>query len=304
MKDDFRNLIDFFDNQRDSFIPTDFTEKQKDSKKKQKQIINRKSGHLVLDNEVIINPIIKDVRESLDKKVKVQVEPGFDLNSFDKIMRQELINTYKKFISFEHPYISFIESVTCIRQQYYKRKNYPLNLERLFAASNLFLIKEIDDYVLGIIQEYYPFGEKNKQIVSNKYFAKGIVHAIDKSTGFLYLINSIDPYNFSNEVKINHKNIANIQSYILNTEYNYNISKFVVLYVLRDLKTIKRFVFNVNNDQAKVYLHNALILKKALTIGSVPDILGKTEAQCKVCLFSKFCNNDNKKTDDDIQILL
>ncbi len=299
MTNEFRSLIDYYDTQRESFVPFQFKKKET-NEQKIKDIKKKKVGFEIISNDLEV----KKIPESLDKKPKIPQKDGFDLDAFNKIMQSELIVNYQKHQSFSHPNISFGECVSCIRQQYYKRKKYPLNLERLFSFSCLFLIHEVDDFLLSLIQKTYKFEEINKYITGKNYAVRGNVHAVDKSSGFLYVLNPVDPINFKNNYIAAHANIGQIQAYILNTDYNYNISKIVLIYILRNMKSIYKYTLELNAKTIDQYLKNGMELKKCLDHNKVPEPLGKTDSQCAFCMFKKFCQTDSKNNDNDNDIIV
>ncbi len=302
MPNEFRSLIDYYDAQRESFVPFQF---QKKETEKQKIIEVEKKKKKKVGFEVITNDLeVKELPDSLDKKQKISQNDGFDLDAFNKIMQAELISNYQKHQSFSHPNISFGECVSCIRQQYYKRKKYPLNLEKLFSFSCLFLIHEVDDFLLSLIQKTYKFEETNKYITGKQYSVRGNIHAVDKSSGYLYVLNPVDPLNFKNNYISSHANIGQIQAHILNMDYDYDISKIVLVYILRNMKSIYKYTLDRDSKIAEQYLNNGMELKKCLDNNKVPEPLGKTDSQCAFCMFKKFCKADSKNNDSDIIVLL
>jgi len=306
MKDDFRSLIDYYERQKDSFVPYEFKDINKEEIKKEKT--KRKKAHNIIkvdDNKNISIKNLDVINNSLATKIKIPSQPGFDIEALKKMLQQELVFEYKKYQSFSHPNITFGECISCIRQQYYKRKKYPINLNRLFSFSYLFFIKEVNEFLLELVQSVYDFEEVNKIIESKKYHVKGNVHAIDKKTGFLYYFTVIEPNSLNDNKKRTHFNVANIQAYILNNEYEYDIENIVLIYLTRDLKNIEKYTVKVNNSSQK-FLENALTLKNSLDRNVVPDKIGASEKECNFCMFKTFCKKDdvNNQTDNDIVMLL
>ena len=215
---------------------------------------------------------------------------GFDTKKFESLMRSRLIDEYKRLQGYERPYISVGELYNCQRQNYYNRLRYPIDIKQLFKFSYLYLIQKIGNEIHSIVQELYDFTEIEKTVVTEKYKVKGRIDGIRNI--YLYEIKSIDIEKFQNEYKKEHFLQANIYAYILNTEYEYNIKKVVIVYVIRNLKNVVAFDLSVNNDLAKSLLQRAPLLHSALDKREVIDPLGATSEQCKYCLHRKACQND------------
>jgi len=300
VKDDFHSLIDYYERQRDSFVPYEFEDINKKNTKKKK----RKKAHTIIkDDKKNIDAQTIEIINNFDSKIKVPVQPGFDISAFEKILQQELISEYKKYQSFSHPNITFGECTSCIRQQYYKRKKYPLDLNRLFSFSYLFFIKEVNEFLLELVQSVYKFEEVNKIIESKKFNVKGNVHAIDKKTGHLYYFSVIEPENLKEDTKKSHFNIANVQTHILNNEYDYRISNIVLIYLFRNLKKIEKYNAKPDENVSSIFLQNAILLKTALTNNAVPDKIGFTEKECRYCMFKSFCEKEDANKNNDIVMI-
>ena len=204
---------------------------------------------------------------------------GFDIKKFESLMRSRLIDSYKRMQSYDRPYISVGELYTCSRQNYYNRLRYPIDIKQLFKFSYLYLIQKIGDEIHSLVQELYDFTEIEKTVVSEGYKVKGRIDGIRDI--YLYEIKSIDVDKFENEYKKEHYLQANIYAYILNTEYEYNIKKVVIVYVLRNLKRVIPFDLPVNTNLAKSLLERAPLLHSALSKREVIDPFGATKEQCK-----------------------
>lgn len=215
---------------------------------------------------------------------------GFDVTKFESLMRSRLIDEYKRMQGYERPYISVGELYNCQRQNYYTRLRYPIDIKQLFKFAYLYLIQKIGNEIHTIVQELYDFTETEKTVVSEKYKVKG---RIDGVRGiYLFEIKSIDVQKFENEYKKEHYLQANIYAYILNTEYEYNIKKVVIVYVLRNLKNVIPFDLPVNNQLAKRLLSRAPLLHSAIEKREVIDPIGATSEQCRYCLYKKVCERD------------
>lgn len=215
---------------------------------------------------------------------------GFDVSKFESMMRAKLIEEYKKGQSYERPYISVSELCSCIRQCYYVRMKYPVNLKKLYTFSYLYLIQKVGNVIHDIIQELYNFAETEKTVVSERFKVKGRVDGIRDS--FLFEIKSIDFEKFKNQYIKDHYIQAIIYAYILNKEYNYNIKTITLIYVIRNLKKIVPFDLPINDELAESYLNNAPILKSSLETLQIPEPFGSTKEKCKYCLYKKQCEQD------------
>ena len=206
------------------------------------------------------------------------------------MMRAKLIEEHKKMQSYERPYISVTELISCTRQCYYNRLKYPVNNKQLYTFSYLYLIQKVGNTIHDVIQGLYNFSEKEKTVVSEKYKVKGRVDGIRDS--FIFEIKSIDPEKFKNKYVREHFMQAVIYAYILNTEYNYKIKTITIIYVMRNLKRIVPFDLPLDDKLAESLLSKAPILKSSLETNNVPDPFGATKEMCKYCLFTKQCKED------------
>ena len=57
---------------------------------------------------------------------------SFDVMKFETLMRSKLIEEYKTRQSYEKPYISVSELYVCLRQNYYVRKRYQVDIKSQF----------------------------------------------------------------------------------------------------------------------------------------------------------------------------
>ena len=215
---------------------------------------------------------------------------GFNIERFENFMRSRLIDEYKRLQGYERPYISVGELYTCMRQNYYTRLHYPIDIKQQYRFAYLYFIQKIGNEIHSIIQELYDFTETEKTVVSEKYKVKGRIDGVREI--YLYEIKSIDKEKFEYKYQQEHYLQANIYAYILNSEYGYNIKKVVIVYVLRDLKTIVPFDLPVNNDLAKSHLERAPLLHAALEKREPIDPLGANNNSCKYCAYKNVCKND------------
>ena len=215
---------------------------------------------------------------------------GFNIKQFETLMRSKLIEEYKTRQSYERPYISCSELYNCMRQIYYSRMRYQINIADLFRFSYLYLIQKIGNHIHDIFQDLYNFTEVEKTVVSEKYKVKGRVDAIQGKN--LYEIKSIDPPKFKGKYIREHYLQAIIYAFILITEYGYEIENITIIYVIRDLKKIHVFDLDVDMKLAQSLLERAPVLQSALKANAVPDPIGATKEQCKYCLYKKYCEKD------------
>lgn len=215
---------------------------------------------------------------------------GFDVSTFELMMRAKLIEEHKKMQSYERPYISVTELISCTRQCYYNRMKYPVNNKQLYTFSYLYIIQKVGNTIHDIIQGLYNFSETEKTVVSERYKVKGRVDGIRDS--FIFEIKSIDPEKFKNKYVREHYMQAVIYAYILNKEYSYNIKTITIIYVMRNLKKIVPFDLPLDDKLAESLLSKAPILKSSLDSNQVPDPFGATKEMCKYCLYVNQCKED------------
>jgi len=220
----------------------------------------------------------------------VRKSSGFNVSKFESLMRSRLIDGYKRLQGYDRPYISVGELYTCMRQNYYTRLHYPIDIKEQFRFAYLYLIQKIGNEIHNVIQELYDFTETEKTVVSEKYKVKGRIDGIRDI--YLYEIKSYDIAKFENKYEQDHYLQANIYAYILNSEYGYKIKKVVLIYVMRDLKTIVPFDLPVDDALAKSLLKRAPLLHAALEKRETIDPLGATMNHCKYCAYPKVCKND------------
>jgi CRISPR/Cas system-associated exonuclease Cas4 (RecB family) len=273
LSNEYKNLFDYLEYHKRS--SADRTKKAEDKKIKN---IAEETKRLLEESQ--IHSFVPQVKKS----------SGFNIEKFESLMRSRLIDEYKRLQGYERPYISVGELYTCLRQNYYSRLHFPIDIKQQFKFAYLYLIQRVGNEIHSIIQELYDFTETEKTVVSEKYKVKGRVDGIREI--YLYEIKSADADKFENKYETDHYLQANIYAYILNTEYGYNIRKVVIIYVLRDLKHIVPFDLPVNNDLAKSLLERAPLLHASLEKREPIDPLGATNEHCKWCSYKKFCKND------------
>lgn len=278
----YEKLVDYFDKQivKEKKPPAKELQPKKVQEVEQidtKQIIEDSTFHSFIP-------------ASETNKKKQNLSEGFDIQKFESMMRVKLIEEHKKIQSYERPYISVTELCSCLRQCYYIRMKYPVNLNKQYQFSYLYLIQRIGNEIHAVIQELYGFSETEKTVVSNKYKVKGRIDGIRDS--FLYEIKSIDLEKYKNEYIKEHYLQALIYAYILNTEYDYNLKNITIIYVMRNLKRIDSFDLPVDHKIAESLLSRALILKSCLDSTQIPDPIGAIKESCSFCLYKSQCEKD------------
>jgi len=206
------------------------------------------------------------------------------------MMRSKLIDDFKRLQTYERPYISVGELYTCMRQNYYSRSRYAIDLEQQFKFAWLYMFQRVGDEIHAVVQDVYNFSEKEKTIVSEKFKTKGRLDGI--RDGFLYEIKSVDPDKFEYEYQQDHFLQSNVYAHILNTEYNYKIHTIVILYVFRNLRKIVPFDLLIDPPLAESLLNRAPILRTALDKKVIPDPIGANISHCQWCSYKKYCEKD------------
>ena len=254
-----------------------------------KETIKKSTQQLIEDSQIhgYIPPSENPIFQQQNKSV------GFDVVAFEKGMRQKLIEEYKKTQTYERPYISVTEICSCLRAGYYNRLKYKIELKRKFNFSYLYLIQRVGNTIHDVVQGLYNFNEIEKTIVSETFKVKGRVDGIRES--YLYELKSIDVEKFKGKYIDEHYQQGLIYAYILNTEYDYNIKKIVIVYFMRNLKKVVPFDLPLDNSRAKSLLDRAITLKSSIDKNEVPDPIGATNDQCHWCLFKTYCQSDKCK---------
>lgn len=216
---------------------------------------------------------------------------GFSVLEFESIMRSKLIEEYKTSRTYERPYISCSELYNCLRQSYYVRKKYQIDISSQFKFSYLYLIQKVGNTIHEIFQNLYNFSEVEKTVVSERFKVKGRVDALKAS--HLYEIKSIDPSKFNGKFVKEHYFQGLVYAYILITEYDYKIDKITIIYVLRDLKSVRAFDLDVDLKLAEKFLQRAPILLTALEANKPPECIGATADSCRWCPYKEFCEKDS-----------
>lgn len=236
-----------------------------------------------------------DDNKSLNTPQNSNLSVGFDVDKFENMMRSRLIDNHKKLQSYERPYISVTELFYCIRKAYYNRLKYTTDLKNQFNFAYLDLINKVGETIHSYVQDIYNFTEVEKTIVSDKYKVKGRADAIYDT--FLYEFKTLDEKKFNGIYIKEHYFQPIIYSYILNSEYNYNIKTITLVYFFRD--NLKRKPYSIDlpiDDKIAVYfLDQAVVLQNCITSKEIPEPLNSTSEQCKFCPYISFCKKDISK---------
>lgn len=260
-------------------------ENHSDSKKQDVELIKQATKKFIEDSQ-----IHSFIPPTENPSFKPNKSLGFDVATFENAMRHKLIEEYKKIQTYERPYISVTEICSCLRAGYYNRLKYKIDLKKKFNFSYLYLIQRVGNEIHDIVQSLYNFNEVEKTIVSELFKVKGRVDGIRDRC--LYELKSIDPEKFKGKYIDSHYQQGLIYAYILNTEYDYNIEKIVIVYFMRNLKKVVPFDLSLDNNLAKSLLERAIILKSSIEKNEVPDPIGASKDECHWCLFRQYCQKD------------
>lgn len=284
---EYEKLLRYLENQTAKEDATSLTKKTKVERKRE----IKKAKASVNTKKLLEESTIEDFQEIPHVHGPTEKgSDGFSVLEFEGMMRSKLIEKYKTSQSYERPYISCSELYNCLRQSYYARKRYQIDISSQFRFSYLYLIQKIGNVIHEIFQNLYNFSEVEKTVVSEKYKVKGKVDAI-KGSG-IYEIKTLDPKKFNGKFIKEHYFQGLIYAYILITEYDYQIDKITIIYVLRDLKTVRAFDLDVKMDLAENFLKRAPILLTALTSNIPPESIGASKESCRWCPYKEFCKKD------------
>ena len=189
--------------------------KSESKKKDKKQEVSKATKKLIEESQ------IDEYIDLPHTHGKYLPSKGFSIPQFESLMRSKLIEEYKTRQSYERPYISCSELYNCMRQNYYVRKRYQVDISAQYRFSYLYLIQKVGNVIHDIFQDLYNFTEVEKTIISEKYKVKGRIDGIKDKT--LYEIKSIDSNKYKGQYIKEHYFQSVIYSYILIHEYDYEI---------------------------------------------------------------------------------
>jgi len=281
--DEYKSLLSFLEKQEADHLST--KKEVKDLEIKQVKEDTQK-----LLDECKVKP--KPKKRPKNKKLSPD-KTGFSVEKFENLMRSKLIDNHKRLQSYDRPYISVTELVSCIRRAYYQRRKYPIDINQQYRFAYVSLITHVGDAVHDFIQNLYDFEETEKTVISEIYQVKG---RIDGLRGrFLIEFKTIDEEKFDGNYLDMHFRQCLIYAYILNEEYNYNINTITLVYIIRNLKKIVPFDLPYDKDAAKSLLDKAHILKQSLTSKKPPDPYNATKEDCRYCQYLKHCAQDDSQ---------
>lgn len=231
----------------------------------------------IIDNKVIEKELIKK-----------QTTQGFDEDKFQTLMREELIKGFHRSKKYRKKYISVSELLMCPKKVFYNRKNYTIDLQEEFRFANLYLIRNVGNTVHNSIQKLYKFDECEKTVISEKFNVKGRIDALlDKS---IIEFKTTDKEEYKETYDKKHYYQGIIYAYLLCNDYGHEITNISIVYIFRDLKTIK--VHNLPYDPvlAKSFLDRSLIITDCLKNNTIPSITNIPEEECQWCSYKKYCD--------------
>lgn len=239
---------------------------------------------------------VDQVKKSKPKKSKKKVSPdktGFSVDKFENLMRSKLVDGHKRMQSYDRPYISVTELVSCIRKAYYQRQKYPIDINQQYRFAYLSLINHVGDAVHEFIQELYDFEETEKTLISEVYKVKGRIDGL--SGRFLIEFKTIDEEKFKGEYLDAHYKQGLIYTYILNEEYGYKVNTITIVYIVRNLKKIFPFDLPYDKEHAKSIIDKAHLLKQSLIEQKPPDPHNAKKEDCTFCQYIKYCVKDESQ---------
>ncbi len=282
---EYSGLVDYLENQR----PT----KQKDKRVATKNVKNIIEDCTVdqIDSITALKKRYKDIPVDNPLYHDTPFSKGFDVSRFESLMRMKLVDEHKKIQSYERPFISVTELLGCLRRAYYVRMKFPVDINKMYNFSYLYLINKVGDRIHDAIQGLYDFTDTEKTIVSEKFKVKGRVDAIKDNC--VVELKSIDDKKFKNQYIKAHYHQGLVYAYILNTEYEYSIDTITVVYIIRHLKKIIPFDIPYDQALANKFLNYGPQLLLAISAKKAPDPINADNEQCKYCLYkNEFCMKD------------
>lgn len=267
--------------------------------------------YLKLQNKLVKNKIeVKEnnFKEFADiptvKPFKRKTSIGFNVSKFESLMTNILKESNEKLLNYKKPYISVTELCGCLRKSYFFRLKYKETNPYIYPYLDLIncVGNKVHEYVLNL----YGYKEVEKTIISEKYKVKGRCDAVNENILIELKTDDENKYYKRKSYVKQHYYQSLIYSYILNTEYNYNIQTITLVYVLRNLKDIIPFDLKVDNKSAKSFLDNALKLRECINKKELIDPINSTEDECKFCTYKNLCKNNevkNKKDNEPVFLL-
>lgn len=244
-----------------------------------------------------------DVPFASTPSAPVSNSQGFDPKKLRELSKTRLINEFVRKQAYEKTYNSVGELLNCVRQNYYYRLKYQVDVNKNFNFEYLQLYADVGTSIHEFTQKTYDFAEVKKGLISENYRVKGEADAV--TIPFLYEIKSIDTKKFNGSYRVNDYHQGNIYAYILNTEYKYRLSTVTLVYFFRDALSRDPFAIDipVDNRLAISFLERSLLLNESLEKKKLPDKIGSSEEKCKYCMFKNYCESDSKNVEKEKVIL-
>lgn len=283
----FSEILQYLESQKIS-KPTDPINKKRVVTKNVKNLIDECA---VAENTTSLVNKYKDLPNDNPFFHQSSFSNGFDVSRLETLMRMKLVDEHKKAQSYERPYISVSELIGCIRKTYYSRIKIPIDINKLYDFSYLYLYNKIGEKIHQTIQELYDFTDIEKTIISEKFKVKGRVDAIKDNC--LVEIKSIDDKKIKDTYIQSHYHQGLIYAYILNTEYNYVINTITIVYIVRNLKKIIPFDVPYDQALANKFINNSSKILLSLSSKKAPDPINSDLEQCKYCPYKEIvCMKD------------
>lgn len=291
LTNEYESLLNFLEDQKENDNSRKIKSEVSIKKKKEidlKKKVKKETRSILEECTIDTDTILKKNKKL--KRKKVNITKGFEVKKFESLMRSKLIDEYKKLQSYDRPYLSVTEIISCIRRAYYQRQKYPIDIKSQYRFPYIYLINNVGNTVHDCIQSLYNFEEVEKTIISEKYKIKGRIDGIRGV--FLIELKTIDEEKFTGNYIPQHYHQGLLYSYILNEEYNYEIKVITIVYIIRNLKKIYPFDLPYEISKVKPFLEASTSLKNALSSQRVPDPINGTKEQCTFCPYIKICIKD------------
>lgn len=245
---------------------------------------------------------IEENFENFISEVPVPSSSSFNISRYRERSRDRIISEHLGKQNYEKPHTTVTEILNCVRQNYYYRSKYQIDLDKYFKFIYLKLYADVGTAIHKYVQDTYGFSEVEKPIFSDNYKVKGKVDAIDGNC--IYELKSTETSKFKNTYEEDHYHQGNIYSYILNTEYKYNIRNITIVYFFRDnlKKDPVGFDVPLNKELALSFLTRSPILLESIQKRIVPDKIGSSPEKCKWCMYKDYCGKDEIIIEENTKI--
>jgi CRISPR/Cas system-associated exonuclease Cas4 (RecB family) len=218
---------------------------------------------------------------------------GFDKNRFEKRCKDALAKEHIDRQQYNRPHVAVTDLLKCVRQNFYYRCKYNVNMDKLTNFSYLKMYADVGTAVHEFIQKVYDFKEIKVPVISKLYKIKGEADAA--SDPYLFEIKTVEQKDLKEtEYRQSDYYQGNIYAHVLNSEYGYNFKKVTLIYVFRDnlRKGPYAIDLDVNADLAISFLSRGPILLDAVESNKLPDKIGASDDNCRYCLYKDYCDNE------------